>query len=568
MPDVSVFEKLVGQLSSKERREMLANIKRSLSVSDEPLAFSEEAEPEVNLADEYAKLSFFRKLVLFFKKMMTGKNVLELTEALLIRELAKTIERTYPGLFGAVSGQLFTSMFEELNSLHEAVSMFKIPLDKALSTYKSDFFAFLGSMEMELTHEKLLSETDPYKRQNEFSQKSDKEVKEELQFALDDIFTELNDMERETMYMHSKALYFLVTLAFFPFEKILNSFVSSDSLDEYVCSISEIEDDLITLARILTSFTIPPGSGLLQALFLFQVRDDLEKPNEEIDENVKKQMDRADFSLNVIRSFNRNVPLIDILRFSRGEINYYPTAIGGGEDWFTLYKQFWRKRMERLYKQFISDRKKQNIKEEALAMIGLEELPRLDYYNNEYIGSQVKLKYELSLPFLVAFVNQVLAKELNRILKVILIDAEFYKDQNRQEFTDAYNSLMRVPELVQKVEYDLTAAGDTGKALEIVRHEVIPPPLKRKKLENLIREEEEVIRELIRKAQNNLHLLGNVLNGVLHGEVGGKYDTVSNLAYLGGRENKKLRNSIDEGVAKLREAEELLASLIDLESGA
>lgn len=224
--------------------------------------------------------------------------------------------------------------------------------------------------------------------------------------------------------------------------------------------------------------------------------------------------------------------------------------------------------MERLYKQFISDREKQNIKEEVLAMIGLEELPRLDYYNNEYIGSQAKLKYELSLPFLVAFVNQVLAKELNRILKVILIDAEFYKDQNRQEFTDAYNSLMRVPELVQKVEYDLTAAGDTGKALEIVRHEVIPPPLKRKKIENLIREEEEEIRKLVRQAQNNLHLLGNVLTGVLHGEVGGKYDTVSNLAYLGGRENKKLRSSIQEGIVTLREAEELLASLIDLESGA
>jgi hypothetical protein len=566
MTSPSVFEKLVGQLSSKERREMLDKIKRSLSVSDEPLSVDEEAEQEVDLADEYAKFGLIRKLILFLKKLVSGKTVLELTEALLIKELAKTIQRSYPGLFSPGSGQLLTSMYEELNTLSEAVSLFKIPLDIALSTYKNDFFAFLGSMEMELTHEKLLSETNPYNRQSEFSQKTDKEVKEELQYAFDDIFTELNDMERESMYMHSKALYYLVTLAFFPFDKILNSFVSAESLNEYVCSLFETEDELTSLAQILTSFAIPPGAGLLQALFFFQFRDDLGKPDEEIDKTVKKQMDRADYSLQVIRNFNRAVPLIDILRFSRGEINYYPPPISGGEDWFTLYKRFWRKRKERLYKQFIDDRKKRNIKEEALATVGLEELPTLQYYNAEYIGAQAQLAYEISLSFLVAFVDQVIAKELNRILKVILIDAEFYKDQNRQEFTDAYNGLMRVPEVVQKIEYSLTPAGDTGKALEVVRHEVIPPPLKRKKIENLIREVEEEIRALMRTAQNNLHLLGNVLDGVLHGEVGGKYDTISNLAYLGGRENKTLRESINNGIEKLRGTEQLLASLIDLES--
>ncbi len=565
MGEVSVFDKLVAELSKDERSEFLEKIKFSFTNSEEPLAYREETE-EVDLSEEYRQFGFFRKIVIFFIQLFTGKDFIEITEELLIRDLGVYIEKTYPGLFHARSGQLLETMYTEIEGLKGSVSLFKNPIDMAFYINKKDFFAFLGSLEMELIHEKLLMETDPYKREHEFADKEDQEVRAELDESMDRILTEISDSDRERMYLHSQSLSYISELCSFPYDNLLNGFVTDQETRQTVCSVHEIEHELRSLMDLLFSFTFPPSGRLLHALFLFQYQDNLNKKEFELETVVEKQLKRAESALSAIRQFNRDVPLVEIIKFADNNINYQPNRISGGEDWFTLYKKFWKQRMESLFKKFSMERKRINIKESALELVGLEELPRLEYYNSETTGNFMRLKYENSLSFLMAFVQEQLSKRLNSILKLILIDGEFYKEQNRQEFTDAYNGLMRVPEKINKIEYALTPSGETGRALQAAKHEILPPPLKRKKMENLLQDVEEQANDIINHASEHLDLLKNVLNGIRYGEGGGRFDTLSNLGYLGGRNNKATMDKVTHAIVQLKEGLDLLSELSRIES--
>lgn len=566
MNKTSVFDKLVRELSKKEREEFLEKIKMSFSVTDELLAPQDDEIKEVDLDQEYRGLGVLKKIIIFFQQIFTGKDYEELTELMLLKDLIRSIERKYPGVFNAQTGQLLQNMHDELESLRETVAPFKVPIDKSLGKNKTDFFAFLGSLELELIHEKLVMETDPFKREGEFSEKSDREVKEALRFSMDDVFAEMTETDREKMREHARSLRYLYEVSFFPYETIISRFRSNEYQNGLICPIKEVEDDLTYLANILYSFNYPPGARLFYALFLFQYQDEMENEDFELDEKIEKQMERAESGLNRIRQFNQEVPYIEILRYVKKNINYLPEVMGGGEDWYHLYRQFWNNRLEKLFRDFSMQRQKRNVIDQAQDFIGLEEFPKLQYYNSGHLEGTVKLKYEMTLAFLQALVEKVLSKELNRPLKVLLLDADFYKEQNRQEYTDAYNGLMQIPEQIQKVEYALTPSGDTGKALEIVKNEVIPPSLKRKKMQNILGEVDEEAEETVKTAQDNLHLLNNVLDGILNGDVGGKYDTISNVGYLGGKKSTSFLNDIEETLSRLKEAEELLASLAEVES--
>ncbi len=59
--------------------------------------------------------------------------------------------------------------------------------------------------------------------------------------------------------------------------------------------------------------------------------------------------------------------------------------------------------------------------------------------------------------------------------------------------------------------------------------------------------------------------LSKVLNGVLHGEVGGYYDTLSNLQEIGGRHNKNYLEALDRALVGCRSAAGILGKLFDLE---
>jgi hypothetical protein len=72
---------------------------------------------------------------------------------------------------------------------------------------------------------------------------------------------------------------------------------------------------------------------------------------------------------------------------------------------------------------------------------------------------------------------------------------------------------------------------------------------------------------LMDRAIELLQKLVLLLGGILHGEPGARFDTISNLSTLGGRDNRLLSSSWENALKSSSQAANLLRDLKDLESG-
>lgn len=552
-------------LSDEERREILRKLEDSGNISVEPLHEFISTD-QVDLSTSLLSLSFLQKLIVFLKSIFQRKERLIVVEEHLLSRIAKKIDKDHPGLISWKEGEVNNLFYQEVSKLQNSLSCFGPYLKKALGNDKREYLAFLAGFELPVIQEELLKATDPFAIAEERVMESDLDVKREAETRMNSVFDEFTEDERQVMYANAKTLQYLNSLVFFSFDRILTSFSGYRSSAPESCSMIELRKPLSELLDILTSLGYPPGMRLLESLFLFYHQKNDEEGEDEIIDRIKPFTTGAEKALEQIRLFNRNVPLLDILKLINHNINYIPGKIGGGEDWYSLYKQFWKNRFEQLYEKFTLIRKKTRTTEEVKRYLHIEELPALSYYKSGTIEQAPPFKYELSLSFLLGFIKHVFLKEMQKTLKIVLWDGDFYKDQNRKEFTDSYEGIINSLKDIQALNSDLSSAGEWGASLEQIEKELIPPALKRKKISIITEKADSRAGEIVLKTLRNLELLNNVVGGILFGEVGGKFDTLSNIGQLGRREGQSILVTLGLVHKKSERAFQILKELYDTET--
>ncbi len=584
----TVFDRLVTELSKEERRQMLDKINRLVQISDEPLAAESDEKTEVDLGAIFNKLGFFQKIVFFFKMLFSGKNREELLEERALREIAKDIQRRSSlNIMDFTRGQFLPAFGRQLRELRDNVVIFTPIIDKVLGQSKPDFIAFLVGLEIDDIQRRLLLETDPFYQIAKHvgkgevlvhekdlpgielppsSELGDVEIKRMMENALDDVLQFIPADGRAGMYQNMKFLHYLAVLTSFPFERLLKSFYPAPDVNPVPCSFQDAKDLVMRLADILSSMTIGPSPRLIRSLFLFTDGEKAESKSYNLEEDYTEQIKAADRAMKEIRSFNASQPMFLIARYLSGDVNYQCANVGGGEDWFALLKQFWRARIDQSYKEFSLKRKQDEIVKEIHSSLGGIPMVFLDGY--VFTGSEGKTRgtYSLSMGFLKTFFANVFPSEFNRYLKILLIEGEFYKDDNRSEFTDAYNGLLKVQTVLEDFEKRLSAAGDFGMALRQAEQEMESKLVKQKKIKSIRKRIDLEAQTLIQNAQGNLQSLVRILTGILHGEVGGRYDTLSNYGYIGGRGNQAFLKSLDKVLRQAQQIGDLIEKLYVLEN--
>jgi len=564
MDESGTFDRLVRELSNEERREMLDRILSSVHVSQDSLSAPVEDEEQFDYTKMYQDVSFFQKIIIFLKALFSRRDKFEVMEDIYLERISKQVMKSYPGLVSFKEGEFLPAFFEELRSLKEAASVFSRVIQETSEQQRMDFIAFLGGIELPDIQERFLKETDPELVAQEKSTDSDYDIRRSIEFALEDIIASISDYDRRIMYADASFIHVLRAFVAFPFDRLLSSFESGPS-GRGSSTFVDIQKPLLELANILASLAVPPSDHVLEALFLFESRFLLDDETFDMEEHVKKSMERADTALAQIRHFNREVPLLDILKIVTRNINYRPIPIAGGEDWFSLYKQFYRKRFEKLFEVFLETRRKKKLIADVCAYLKIQTIPLLPFYRSGNWGGEVGVKHEVSLAFVHQFMKRVFFPELIPTLKMILIDGAFYKEQNREEFNDAYSGLMALPDRITALERSLSAEGPIGKAVEQVINESIPPRQKEKKLLAALKPADSNAQAIVQDAIARLELLVDVINGILFGEVGGKYDTLSNLGQIGGRESASFVPRLNEALKRLDDGRKKLKELFDAE---
>jgi len=235
--------------------------------------------------------------ILFSVGLIKSKPPVWLFENSLLSRLGSSVESRAPGLYDYRRSLLLPGFLEELNSLKGSARFFYDALDTGFSRDKNGFFAFLFSLEMDFTYQRLMQETDPRIIAQSNSSAQESHIKQMAYKALDDILQTIDETQRRRMYQNARSLQCLWELSSFLYDRLISSFSHDVPSDGPSCPAYLIVDQLYALNNILISLKTPPSIPLLESLFVFLLQDRMDEPGFDMTAETENLLNRSEEAL-------------------------------------------------------------------------------------------------------------------------------------------------------------------------------------------------------------------------------------------------------------------------------
>ncbi len=533
----SVFDKLISDLTVEERHKMAEKMKTASVVSGEPLT-REDSEEKIDYTVYVHNLTIFERILIFLKSIFTSTEKDKVLGDYLITKLGRSIEKNNPGLI-LHNERVFTEKFyNEIISLRDSLYTLRDTVLFALEINRMDFLSFLGGWFLPEIQQRFTDEADPWKLDLERNGLSNFEIRRELEFRMEDILGAVSEEDRRMMYRYSRSLHLLGVLLKFDFDRILNAFGPGSGKSGKSCRFSEVRKSIKELSNILHSLKYPPEQELFKAVFYYYMIQNNSDP-EDI-ESLNSYLETAENSMNAIRIFNKRVPMDNILKIIYRNINYNSVEISGGEDWYALYKKFWYKRFEVAMLKFTQEKKKTELLNENLNLLKAKSIQYLNYYRSGIWGDETYARFENSAAVVNTFLLSLYAQELLPALKLILEDGKFYKEQNQRDYAASYTSVTQTLEKLKIIDSSLAPGGEYSQEIKTIKESDENDLIKIDRIKKLFQKVDGKVEEILREFISALSMMGRILNGITHGDIGGPYDTLSNLGYIGKGKNNDL----------------------------
>jgi hypothetical protein len=367
------------------------------------------------------------------------------------------------------------------------------------------------------------------------------------------------------MYFDARSLFCLKQLSSFLYDRVLLAFSHNAAIDGETCSAGVVRELLVSLNNILLSLKFVPPMALLESLFIFILHEKTGEPGFDIDREIQSLLTKAEISMAVIRDFNRQVPITLILRCYTRDMSLSPTEISGGEDWFIVYRDYWKRRIDSLYGDYIRKHHQRELLDSSRSFLKGKGFEFLANIQTDSHPDGLPIKGAFALSFLYGFYSVLFISDINLVLRPILIDGEFKNVENRLEFTEGYNILFKLEDEIKKFEMDISQLGEYGKRYIQAQQEMSAIPVKRRKIQNILEEAEEDAENIINSTKQASLTMVNTLSGILGKEVRGKYDTLINLDKIAGKD-KGFIEGIDEAIQQFQTVLKLLNDMEIMEN--
>ena len=564
---LSTFDQLVKSLSKEETQSLLESIQNSIE------EFGNEAQPEEKdslsekiIEHQQAGISsepFLIRLWLSIRSFLRSIPLKVIYNEELLKRMAKNLKRS-AGAYININQNIYTGVFyTELKNLRKT-QLFFTSLLSAYDSGKGSFYMLVSSFVAPATYEKLMKETNP------FSIKIGSEVSSNIRTGflrkIDSVFSNLTDDEKSEMYLCAQAIEWMKSFCSLALDRTLLRFnVISDS--NATCQALTIQPEMEVLSSILYSKKNIPHN-LLQALFLMHAQetiiDDDNRMVKEADEFIKDAIE----ALGAIRIFLKQVPLLDITRYIKKDINWMPYKLTGGEDWFIYFKQAWYERFNQKWSTWSYEQKRFNIKVQMINLLKVGDLESMKFCPWRNLWVECKFKKELPFLFLKTFFYSFYSEKLSGTLKTILVEGNFYRHENLNEYTTSYNVLEHRKGEFEKFENRLSPTGDIGSTFAKIRAEKTATLKNKNQIEGLMHTIESESKQLITSSIDALKSIELILTGILGGGKTSTYATITNWAVIAGVNNGLFREEVAAAKEQIHTSINLLSLAEKLEAEA
>ncbi len=555
MEGSEVFDKLVRELDPIERKALLDKLTPDEVFESEPLV-RKEHEIEIDLEKEYYSLGFLSRIIIFFKVTFGKEDKFQLTEEIVLKRMEREIKKNAGEILSYAKGILKQGLMEEIEKLHESVSFFYEVVNTATGAGRGEFLNFLGSLQIPIIHHQLLLDTDFLRTEKKTGLYNPSDVKKEVMLNVETNLGKITGELRHSMYMQSKTIFIMGEIVKYDFAGLENLFAVQDDNNEKVCYFGDARTRLERLTDLLFSFKISPDKQLMEALFLFHNSSMKASDEEAISGELKAFLSSAGRHMTVLKKFNQKMQLARIMKLVTGNIDYKPTLLSGGEDWFNLYSRYWQNVAESRYRKYSAEKRKNKIYQDMQMYFKKDKLPELEYYN---------LSYKYSCGFLSLFLREQFTSGMNEVLKKILVDGKFYKKSNKEDFTDSYSKLLGLYEKLKIFDEKNSPKGEYELKKDDIKKEMTSESVREKRIAAIEENMDSEALDIIRTGLEGLLLLKNVLYGILHGKAGGQYDSLTNLNKLITIESRDFIIDLNTVYSNIDDAYRLLGDILSLE---
>jgi hypothetical protein len=220
-------------------------------------------------------------------------------------------------------------------------------------------------------------------------------------------------------------------------------------------------------------------------------------------------------------------------------MSYLPRQISGGEDWYAMYRDYWRRFINVRFSAYMKDRGRRKLRETYQAFFQDVEPAPLEpsVLTNALSGGAgfFPLDGSQSLSFLLDFHRLVFVPRINPPLLFIVADGEFIKKENRAEFTGACNELAKLGDDIRSLDEKIGPEGLYGERYAQARQDMSSLPVKRRKIQLALDDAGGEGRQIVERNRTAIDSIINVITGILKKDPGGRYDTLSNISQMEAR---------------------------------
>lgn len=537
MEQSDVFDQLVKSLTTKERREMLSKLSKSFESIGEPIHSPDEMGVfNINLA--YHELAWWQKIWIFLVSLFGSQTKEEVVESMLLTRLSVSVNEQSGNTLDFHRRVFLESFQEAFKTIDESLKEIRPLLGGISGQNRSNFVVYLAAMKITLEHQDLMQVTS-VESIAAIATGSERSLKQQLRQDLDHRLSEIPNRSRAEMRNAVRMVDLVFQLGQAPLSGVVECFETDTGSGLGECPFDYAQRNLELITSIVTGLSTTIDPGTLEAAILFVSREADSLSGEELANWLHDEMERIGHALNVIRETVRRLSLVRVLHLIHRDLAYEVKPASGGEEWFVVYRRFFRNRIDQRVAEFQTQSHFFALTEEAVQFLGRRLLPFPEYPRS--IGD-LPAPFYWSVALLHTFFTTLYTSILP-VLKIILVNGDFYKAGNRAQFNDSYNELKAFQQSWDTFALLFQEMGNNETTL--VRSA------------EWVAQVEDRFLQIRSNFTASLELMVNLLNGILYARPGSTYDTLANYGQISGRHNA-------EFIEELKISADQLAQLLNL----
>lgn len=565
--EYSAFNDLVTEMSKGEREQMLKNMNQMKAgvgnVFDVESASGSEDESK-NLTEKIKNLSLLKKFIYWLTAMLTNSTMEVVFDRALIKEIARSVEKTGPGLVYYKRKILGPTFYEKIAELKKAAEFF-VPYISQYETNTGAFYLTLGSLIIPELAEKIQTESDPYQYALNVTVTPDMKslLVNKMEKAIDGIASD----KKAEMYAAVRGMEWLRQFVRLPLGRITSKF---EMLGEGTrgCEFSQVKQDFGDFTKIIAGY-VPLSDESIQALYLLNKKkgkasSGYDEPFIDDDNNGSDFIDNACSHNGIIRMFASTVPVVKIAKLVFESSLYTPESYGGGEGWFQKYRAQWKLMFERRWNNWERDSKKEKIKYKLRDYFQTEDFPLYPVRPWEMSGVNKVFHYQLTLGF-IHFYFKNIYNQFEQVLKTVSVEGDFSMKDNRIEFSESLNLFVKVNDALELLAGKLSAGGEYGQAFATYEAKETAASVDEIRLDNIMTSIESSVAQNINDFGKACRNMKNLLGGIVGDKITPYYGPVVNLNKLGGKDNRIFRAKLVKAYECIDRAYEFLLDIEPLD---